>query len=990
MQIISRCIHLAMLLWLVLQSSLLVSAAELPVEPILRIEPGDHTGDIRDIATDAQGRWLVTASQDKTARVWDASDGRLLRTLRIPIGDSFEGQLNALAFSPDGNTVAVGGVTTQFNGSLFGFAAGGMTVYLFDRASGRMLRRLTGMPSTVIHLAFSPDGRLLAAATGRGVYVFSVADGTLIARDTDYGGPSYAVDFSNDGRMVTSSWDGLIRLYSSDGSHFTLVAKVPAPGGKKPGSTRFSPDGSRIAVGYLDSIAVNVLDGRDLSLRYSADTAGITATARVGLFAVAWSRDGTTLYAAGDSKKIINGKEQHFIRRWSKGGAGPAQDAPTPVGSITYLATMPDHRFAFSSAEAAWGVLNGNGSVQFFHAPPVANFRDTYARFMLSANGSRVAFCYDPSCTALTTFDALNPGLNVADTAEMAPARTTAPGIDVAGWNTSYDAPKLNGAPLPLRPQEYSTSLAITPSGDGFALGTELYLRMFDRSGRERWERPSLSGVFAVNVSPDGRWVVAAYGDGTIRWHRASDGVEQLAVYPHPDKKRWVLWTPSGYYNSSPGAEDLIGWHVNRSIDQAADFYPISQFRDRFYRPDVVAKVIDTTDETEAVAQANTAASRREPIVSVTQILPPVVEVVSAPKQFASSTVKVSIRVHTPADAPQTGLRILVNGEIMATPRSVEPVQGDGAQEVTLVLPPRNSEVSIYADNKNGRSLPAPLSLQWAGDSKVFVAGEQGSHKTQKPKLWLLVVGVSAYRNPGVPQLSYASDDAKAFASLLTAQQGKAYREVESRVLTDDKATRANVLSALDWIRTSVGAGDVGVVFLAGHGFTMATDHRYYYASVDVDPKRLTDTGVSYAAIQQALTDFNGRGDGTRAVFFIDTCHSGDATGASIDAPIKASNGDALTGELTRTDNQVLVFASSKGNQFSWEDSSFRHGAFTEALIEGLGDKWEADPRNTGRVTYKNLDAWISDRVPVITQGRQTPRLMAPPGGVDDFVLGSK
>lgn len=138
------------------------------------------------------------------------------------------------------------------------------------------------------------------------------------------------------------------------------------------------------------------------------------------------------------------------------------------------------------------------------------------------------------------------------------------------------------------------------------------------------------------------------------------------------------------------------------------------------------------------------------------------------------------------------------------------------------------------------------------------------------------------------------------------------------------------------------------------------------------------------------LVEFNLRGGGTRAVFFIDTCHASDATGARMDPSVKASNGEALANELTRQENQVLVFASSKGEQVSWEDPKFRHGAFTQALIEGLGEEWRADPFKLGHVTYKGLDAWISARIPVLTQKKQTPRLMAPPGGVDDFPFASK
>ena len=100
-----------------------------------------------------------------------------------------------------------------------------------------------------------------------------------------------------------------------------------------------------------------------------------------------------------------------------------------------------------------------------------------------------------------------------------------------------------------------------------------------------------------MNVTGDGRLVVAAYGDGTIRWHRMSDGQELLAVFVHKDDRRWVAWTPSGYYMASPGGEDLIGWHVNRGWDQAADFFPASRFRERFSRPDVVQKILDTLDE---------------------------------------------------------------------------------------------------------------------------------------------------------------------------------------------------------------------------------------------------------------------------------------------------------------------------------------------------------------------------------------------------------
>ena len=87
---------------------LLVPAAP---QPMLRIEAGMHNAPIRKLALDAAGRWLVTASEDKTAKVWDLKTGRLALTLRPPVGDDNEGKLAAVAMSPDGARVAVAGWT---------------------------------------------------------------------------------------------------------------------------------------------------------------------------------------------------------------------------------------------------------------------------------------------------------------------------------------------------------------------------------------------------------------------------------------------------------------------------------------------------------------------------------------------------------------------------------------------------------------------------------------------------------------------------------------------------------------------------------------------------------------------------------------------------------------------------------------------------------------------------------------------------------------
>ncbi len=174
-----------------------------------------------------------------------------------------------------------------------------------------------------------------------------------------------------------------------------------------------------------------------------------------------------------------------------------------------------------------------------------------------------------------------------------------------------YDEhPDLNGRPLGIEPTD--TGYSVDVRHNRVLLGSESALSLFDASAHEAWSVP-MPAALRVAQSPDGRLVVAALRDGTVRWYRASDGVELLALFLNADGKRWVAFTPSGYYAAGPGGEDLVGWQVDNGPDQAASFFPASRFRDRFYRPDVVSLVLKTLDETEAVRQAEAATAQHEP-----------------------------------------------------------------------------------------------------------------------------------------------------------------------------------------------------------------------------------------------------------------------------------------------------------------------------------------------------------------------------------------
>lgn len=938
-------------------------AAEPPTDPILRIDAGRHSALISKLATDAKSRWLVSASWDKTLRIWDLQSGGLLKTLYPPLGEGDEGRLSSVAMSPDGTLIATGGSTGRSWDK-------NCSIYIFERSTGRMLQRIGSQAcNAVSHLSWSYDGLYLAAAFGGlGIHVFRREDYSLIGQDKDYAGTIEGLDVSRDGRLATTSRDGNVRLYRLTSAGLQLLAKNVTPGGKQPWGIRFSPDGSLIAVGYRDGPNVNLLAGDTLAFKAAPSIAGIRET--MSLNKVAWSSDGANLYAGGTAQNASG----TFIRVWSQSGLGDFRDIATTNGGIADLLPLERGGAVYATLDPTWGVIDAAGQRTTFMTSPNADFRNNWKGFLLSPNALAIRYSYAPSDKSPARFSLLERSIQADDTNGLLPPLIETEGIAINGWLNTR-GPTLNGRALPLKQLELSYSVAVAPDNQSFVLGTGWFLRRFDRTGRQVWERSTPGAALAVNVSANGRFVVAAYHDGTIRWHRLSDGGELLALYPHADKKRWVLWTPSGYYDASPGAEDLFGWHLNRGKDSAADFFPASRFRNQFYRPDVIARIVEAGGEEEALRLADNDSGRKSQVVPVAHILPPVVEIVSPKERAALSipTVTIKYNVRSPEDAPVTALRLRVNGQAVSWPgaRNLAVTAVNGAREVAVPIPHQDSEIHLFAENRNGVSIPAVVHVTWAGAKLTPKEGE-----LFKPKLYVLAVGVSKYANSQF-NLGLAAKDANDIATVFQMQKGRLYADVQIRLLTDEKATKDDVLDGLEWLKREVTARDVGVMFLAGHGMNDNTG-KYFFMPHNADPDKLLRTGVAQSDIKDTLNTVAGK-----AVFFVDTCHSGNALGTAKTRAI-GTDVNAFVNELASAENGVVVFTAATGSQSSLEDSSWGNGAFTKAVVEGLNGK--ADYFKNGKITNAGLELYVAERVKELTAGRQSPvRIM--PNGVTDFPI---
>lgn len=953
---------LALFLWLAALGIEVTAAgarSPLPTEPMLRIEPGDHTAIINRIATDAAGRWLVTASADKTARVWSLADGRLATVLRVPIGDVDEGKLYAAALSPDGATVAVAGWTG------LGYDDA-VSIFIFERASGRLLRRLEGLPNVVNHLAFSPDGRLLAAVLGDdGLRLFDAADGRLLAADHDYGSDSYSVHFdplAKDGvRLVTTCADGFLRLYRHDGRGLVRIAREAAPGGGRPYAARFSPDGRRIAVGFSDSSSVNLLDGRDLRFLSAPDSAGVNDS----LSRIAWSRDGRWLYAAGRAARphVLG---QNYIRRWpvKSTGTGKPVDWPVAPNTLTDLAPLSGGRLVFASGDPVWGVVDAGGKKTLYHGPAVANLGDDQAGFRLSADGSQVRFSYAGFGRDPAVFNILGRGLLAPDSADLAPLSAPAfegPAQQVSDWENT-DQPKLNGSVLPLDEYEVSRSLAFRPDGQGFVLGTEWNLRAFDPRGKPLWQHASPGAAWALNVSRDGRWVVAGYSDGTIRWHRASDGLEQLALYPHPDKKRWVLWTPSGHYDASPGGEDLIGWHINRGQDSEARFVSNNQLYDVFFRPDIVQATFRGEDVSGLITITAAAALKNPPpVLRFTRLPAPsrsaratiCYEATSAGggigevRLFQNGKLIKSDGFYREASTAQTGasltlaaldspgirrsLRSLVAAQPAASP-SVAGEKGSRFAEChQLETMPGDNEIGVAAFN-------AANTVQ----SRLETARFRGDRRPTEPQLYVLGIGIDHYADPAAT-LEYAVKDANDFLGLIKRQAASLFKpqHIHIEALSDAAASRDGIRQAIQSLATRVKPWDSFIFFVASHGVLL--DNQYFIVTAGFSGALNRAELISSNEIVAMSTEIKALSQ----LLIFDTCHAG-----GVDSFIGGLY-DARMSVLARKMG-LHVYASAGSTQTAI-DGYQGNGLFTHALLKGMAEAKATDRNGDGRVSVVEL-----------------------------------
>jgi WD40 repeat protein/transcriptional regulator with XRE-family HTH domain len=521
-----------------------------------------HTQSVGAVQFSADGTRLLTASQDGTARVWDAATGATLLT----VGDGQKyGAVNVAAFSPDGKRLVTG--------------HDDHTARVWDAVSGRELLTLTGHTDFVYSVAFSPDGTRLATGSNDGmIKIWDAIAGKELLSLSVSGAP--VVAFSPDGtRLAAGSDDGKVTIWNAITGQVWLTLQQA----RSINGINFSPDGTRLAAAGMDgtakvwSLAPNSagpqgqllltlnLSGYGKSVAFSPDGTRL-ATADLGGKVVVWdaasgqeqlnlSGHVTAVYSVAfspDGTRLATSGRDNTARVWDITPSHELLTLRGHAGPVSALAFNPDGtRLATASQDRTarlWDVTTGNAMVTF------AGHTGGISHIAISRDGTRLA---------------------TASRDQTAKVWSLAPG-------SVGDA--TNGRLLLTLPGQAGPLLAIAFSPDSARLatgGADKNVTVWDAAtGQPQF---TLSGhtkqVNAVAFSPDGTRLAASSLDKTaVVWDLATRQpvftLSEIDV-PNPGPILAIAFSPDGTRLATAGVAGTARvWSLPQGPGSAGDASP--------------------------------------------------------------------------------------------------------------------------------------------------------------------------------------------------------------------------------------------------------------------------------------------------------------------------------------------------------------------------------------------------------------------------------
>lgn len=935
---------------------------------------------VNAIAFAPDGAVLAGGCDDRLVRLWDAADGGLKESRKTGLQ-----RVLAVAYAPKSQLLAAGGVPAPGHSAIVLWNADGTLrpgqlaaqgtvralsftsdaadlisassqiakgwLECWDLQKNQSVRRWGDQAGPIFGLACSPDGPgiapFIASGAVRKVALWSAGgtgEGELEGRNRNV----QAIAYSPDGKTLAScGTQKSVQLWDAASGTLKATLTAPPPGLPSGGwCLAFSPNGKLLALGGEFTHGV-----RDIHV-WDTATGQLRMTVPGHLdttYALAFSPDGKVL--ASGSDKPNNAGHTEEVKLWNTSTGALIRTMWGEEGWVKSLTFSPDGHWLASSNEGQVG----QGHVTIWNAAT-----GEQVRVLRGQQGwaTSVAFAHRGAWVASGSWDG---SIRVWETATGKLLRTIR--ADAAGVNSVAI-----GA-------DQTTVICGGRTGTVSAWNLATGARLYVAKGHE-------FNVLSVAVAPDGSRFATGSWDTTVRVWDAHAGRELAKLLTAPAEETedakggdaWLAVTPEGYYHCSEGADYLFKW---RFRSQLVPFY---KFEETYRRPDIVRRALHG----ERIAERPLTINR----------IPPVCWILKPDPEEAVERDAIRVLVEATDDTPPTDVQMYANG-ILVPELVAKPIRADAkaisayAKAISADAKPINADAKpISADSKpitvDGKEVPSEHAFSRVftvdvplppGEKTVLLRAVVYDDEKNKcdaavtihrakampaaKDLYVLCVGVSRYRNPTY-NLTYAASDAGAIEQALQPQAGREYAHVHATLLTDTKASSKGIMAAVQDLQKKAKPGDTVLVFLSGHGVQRAG--KFYFAPWGIVVNDVENTCLAWQSLVGALAQVYAR-----KLLFTDACHSGAKLG-----PYQATSEQLA--EAARKRSGIVMMASSRGDEFSFEDRELKRGAFTQALLEAFGGKADFDGDN--EITLPEIALYVPRRVTDLTKGLQNPQLV--------------
>jgi len=247
--------------------------------------------------------------------------------------------------------------------------------------------------------------------------------------------------------------------------------------------------------------------------------------------------------------------------------------------------------------------------------------------------------------------------------------------------------------------------------------------------------------------------------------------------------------------------------------------------------------------------------------------------------------------------------------------------------------------IRILLKTRRGLSLKAVAAALLALLAAASWHGSASLAQSRDSGLYAVLVGVSKYQPP-VTGLDYPSQDATEMRDILRTHT----RAANLRLLVDEQATADNILAAMDDLFSRAKPEDSVVLYFSGHG-----NVGYVFAH---------DGALPFSRMKPIFKKSKAK----RKLIFADACHTG---------AFRKPKSEAGAGRAAGPGDNVLLFLSSRDDQFSREDSLLKNGVFTHFLAAGL--RGGADANRDRVVTARELFDFVNSKVRAQTRTNEHP-----------------